>query len=351
MVSMDRREFLGTSAALALGGAAFTAPETSYAQDKQSGGIKMSGKLPFGMGIVAFALDGGFDNPDAKSLVDKVNQLEIPGDDKNIELLAMPTTDIGNIEKIGKVITKARYGITICGFRPGDETPDMMSKDKSEVDSAVSQVYHIMDCAKAVGATRIGGPLIRNHGNLNEGDGRHLEYALNEVAEKAEKMQIYVSQEMLVAWETTGFNCLSNTLSIIQKVGSEYVLIHYDAAHASREELDIISAATELYMSGKFGHCHISGNGRAQIGAGMVSRDLVGFLHNLASLGYGKKGEKVIVETFHPSMYGAVKRVDIAGITKQPPEAQDAFALNEAIGSYQFINPAYRMVSQRMVPK
>jgi len=303
----------------------------------------------FGLGVVSFALNGQFDNPEPNTLVEKVNGLEIPGERRFIELLAMPTTQPGNIEKIAKVIKDANYGITICGFRPGEKTPDMMSADMDEVNRALADVYVIMDCAKAAGATRVGGPWIRNHGNLTVGDGRYLEYALGEVAKRAEEMKIYMCMEMLNAFEMRGFNNLDTTLPIIEKVGSNYVLVHMDPAHSLREERSITDAAERLYTSGKFGHAHISELGRGPIGSGILGGEkLAPFLGTLARLGYGRKGEVAIVEVFHPSMYDAVKRVDTVGIAQKSPAEQDAFALNEAKQSFQVVRTAYQAVCDSM---
>ncbi len=317
----------------------------------------MRANLPFGMGVVSFALNGDFDNPDPETLVEKVNQLEIPGKDKYIELLVMPTTKVQDIERIAKVIRKANYGITICAFRPGEDSYDMMDPDKGKVDLALKQTYHIMKCAKDAGADRVGGPFARNHPNLTIQDkdhpdlGKHIEYAFSKIAEKAEKMKLYMSLEMVNAFEIAGFNCLYTTLPIITKINSKYLLIHYDTAHATREEVDIISAATELYKSGKFGHAHISEAGRGSIGAGPVSDKLVPFLHNLASLGYGSQGEVVIVEVFHPKMYSAIKRVDKRDITMRSPTEQDQFAFDEAKSTFQHINLGYTTVCKNIAPK
>lgn len=348
MSNLTRREFIGAAAGAVMLAAAdgANAGKANVQPQKYDGGIKMSKNLDFGMGITSFAVCDGFDKPDAKKLVDRVNQLPIPGSTKYVELLAMPDSVPGDIGKIAGALDDTGYGRTICGFRPGEDTPDMMSADKDIVNAALAQVYTIMECAAAAGATRIGGPLIRNHGNLTPGDGRHLQYALGELANKAEKMGLYLCQEMLVAWESNGFNCVANTLPSIQAANSDRILIHYDTAHASRQELNIISAATELYMSGKFGHAHISENGRGPITGGVVHNQLVGFLHNLASLGYGNKGEVVIVETFHPSMWDAVKRTDPCGILQKSPAEQDTFALKEAKASFENIGTVYRTVAE-----
>ena len=312
----------------------------------------MVDELPFGVGVVGFAVDGNFDNPEMPALVDRVNQLEIPGKRKYIELLVMPSSDLGSIERTATGIHERNYGITVCAFRPGEDTPDMMSADREKVDHALAEVYHIMEGAKAAGATHVGGPWIRNHGNLTPGDGRHLEYALGEVAKKAEAMGIYMSTEMLNAFEMYGFNNLDTTLPIIEKVGSEYVLVHMDPAHSLREEPSIIEAAERLYRSGKFGHAHISELGRGPIGSGIFGREkLAQFLETLARLDYGSNGEVAIVEVFHPSMYEAVKRVDTAGIAKKSPAEQDAFALEETKQSFEVVAAAYQVVCSSMATK
>jgi sugar phosphate isomerase/epimerase len=349
MSRLTRRDFL---LSVALSGAAALIPETPYAQaQKQDGGIKMNQDLTFGLGIVSFAVAGGFDNPDPATLVERVNQLEIPGKERYVELLIMPTTQPQGIEKIATALKDARYKRTGCGFRPGEKTPDMMSADESEVNLALEQMYHIMECGQAGGITRISGPLFRNHGNTTSGDGRHLEKALTSLAAKAEKIGIYLSVEMLNAFEMCGFNNVYTTLPIINKIGSKHLLIHFDPAHGAREELHIIPATTEVYQHGKLGHVHISEPGRGPIGSGYVGQNLVPFLYNLGALGYGNNGEVAIVEVFHPSMYGAVKRVDNLGISQRSPAEQDAFALKEARESIHNVAIAYNIVRERLVPR
>ncbi len=180
MSILTRRNFLvaaGLSTAVMNYGAWAKPEEPTAQEEKPEGGIKMNKDLDFGMGITSFAVCDGFDKPDTKKLVDRVNQLDIPGSTKYVELLAMPATVPGEIEKIAEKLDDANYGRTICGFRPGEDTPDMMSADKDSVNAALAEMYTIMECAVAAGATRIGGPLIRNHGNLEPGDGKHLQYA------------------------------------------------------------------------------------------------------------------------------------------------------------------------------
>lgn len=305
----------------------------------------MSNILPFGVGVTTFAVDPALDTKNVASVIGKIDQLNLPGKNRFLEILVVPgVMDVATAKTIGKLAQDKGYGITVCGFRPGNN-PDMLSKDQAQVDAAVTQMYDIINVAEAAGAKVIAGPWHRNHMNTSPADVKKLIGPLSRVATQAADKGIYLALEMLVSFEMYGCNSLATTLPIIQEVDNKYLGVHYDSAHAIRQESSFLSGVVQAYHSGKLHHVHVSEIGRGPIGDGPVSRDIIPFLHNLASMGYDKV---VTVEIFHPALWGAVQREDKVGIRGWSDQMLNSLALKEAKSTFQYFNIAYEKVCKNL---
>ena len=308
----------------------------------------MENTLPFGVGVTTFAVDPALDRENIEKVMRKVNSLKLPGEDRFIEVLVTPDfKDLKLAEHIGKIAGNEGYGVTICGFRPGGN-PDMLSETPEDVDAAVNQMYNIINVAEAAGAKVIAGPWHRDHMNTNPTDVRKLVGPLTRVADRAADKGIYLALEMLVSFEMYGCNSVATTLPIVQEVDNDYLGVHYDMAHASRQESSVIAGVVQAYHSGKLHHVHVSEAGRGPIGDGPVSRELVPFLQTLGAMKYDKV---VSVEVFHPALWGAVQREDKVGIMGWSESMKNSLALKEAKSSFVYFNGAYATAANNLATK
>ncbi len=164
-----------------------------------------------------------------------------------------------------------RTGVKI--MRP-DEDP--ISSDPTIRAAALRGLEHAVDCAEALGATLIGGPLYAALGQFSGAAPTKDEWArsvavLQRAADYAAEKNISLAVEFLNRFEIYLLNCADDALRFAYQVDRDNVGIHYDTFHAHIEEKDPASAIGRVSQA--ITHVHISENDRSTPGKGQVRWD------------------------------------------------------------------------------
>ena len=162
---------------------------------------------------------------------------------------------------------------SICGlYGPGR---DLRSSDPNDRKGGVQYTKDCIDMASELGAKFMVGPIYSSVGRAGleteEARKEQWGYALDgfkEVAEHAEKKDVYLGIEPLNRFETDFINIAEDALRMCNDVGSSHLGLHLDTFHMNIEEKDsgkaIRTAGDKLFL------LHASENDRGAPGTGQV---------------------------------------------------------------------------------
>jgi sugar phosphate isomerase/epimerase len=347
---VTRRAFLGSSgAALAAAG---LMTSSSQAGDKMP-------KPRFGLGVTSFAVPG-FGQWDL--YLDNLDSVRIPptngrvveifvahNPDGGVDLDDPGTDFLKGARDLGQRLGDRNYGRIVLAFHPPG-SPDLLSADPAEVDKAVNRTCHIIDYAKALGAKLIAGPFHREHMQHYNKEGEEkrdsgfLVKPLTRIVEYATDKDIEMALEMINIWETYSCTNIESAMKVVGQVPG--LGLHYDTAHASREELDSADLSRSIrraHGKGILKHVHISPNGRGSLVEGdFVTEQLPGIFQTLTELGYEGK---VDFEGFPLGLWGAVARGDYIEAAGKSPAELDKLCLDETRQSMAIMCKAYAQCS------
>lgn len=130
-----------------------------------------------------------------------------------------------------------------------------------------------LDCAIALGAESLGGPLHAPIGHFTGSGPTETELALaaqahRRLASRASQHGLYISLEPLNRFETYFLNTMEQARAHVQRVGHPALRIMYDTFHANIEERSQAGAIATIGSS--IGVLHISENDRGIPGRGQI---------------------------------------------------------------------------------
>jgi D-psicose/D-tagatose/L-ribulose 3-epimerase len=167
-------------------------------------------------------------------------------------------------------------GLERTGVKVMNAEDDPISPDPSVRTAALRGLEHAVDCAEALGAELIAGPIYAAIGQFSGAGPTDDEWTrsvavIQEAADYAAARNVSLALEFLNRFEIYLLNCADDTLRFVREVDRDNVGIHYDTFHANIEEKDPAAAI------GRAGHAithvHVSENDRSTPGRGQVRWD------------------------------------------------------------------------------
>jgi D-psicose/D-tagatose/L-ribulose 3-epimerase len=153
----------------------------------------------------------------------------------------------------------------------GDPANNLIGADAAARAAGVAHVHWAIDCAAALGATTLCGPLHSTLGHFS-GTGPTAEEFARSVASQraigdhAAKRGVTIGLEALNRFECYLVNTLDALSAHIDAIGHPHIRAMYDTFHANIEETDPVGAFTR--NRGNIVHVHISENDRGVPGRG-----------------------------------------------------------------------------------
>ena len=171
----------------------------------------------------------------------------------------------------------------------GDPAMNLISADAAERQAGIAHMKWALECAAALGADRLSGPLHSTLGHFSgEGPSRD-EWARAVETQRAigafaAANGVTIGLEALNRFECYLVNTMDDLSRLIDDVGHPNIRAMYDTFHANIEEKDPLGAIDTVFASGKLNHVHISENDRGTPGRGHI--DIPAAIRRLKGLGY-----------------------------------------------------------------
>ncbi len=194
--------------------------------------------------------------------------------------------DTAHFEKVSKVLGDNGLDSTVVTVIP-DERHNPVSAEAKHRKAAVDYLKWSIDCASALGAEVICGPIYQplgvftGQGPTEEEKQRGTEVH-RQVAEYASRADIVLAVEALNRFEAYFLNLTDDAAEYAKRVGRENFGVLFDTFHASIEERDPIACIGRNIE--QIRHVHISENDRGVVGKGHI--DWPGTFKALRSSGY-----------------------------------------------------------------
>lgn len=158
----------------------------------------------------------------------------------------------------------------------GDPSMNLISPDPSQREAGIAYAKWAVDCAAALGASTLSGPLHSTLGHFS-GEGPTVEEraravdALRAIGPYAAAKGITLGLEALNRFECYLVNTMDDLSSLVDAVGHPNIRAMYDTFHANIEEADPVGAFTRNLRN--IVHVHISENDRGVPGRGNIPWD------------------------------------------------------------------------------
>lgn len=155
----------------------------------------------------------------------------------------------------------------------GDPSMNLISPDAAARERGIEYMKWAIDCAEALGARFLSGPL---HSTLGQFSGEGPTTAEKErsvasqraIGDHAARRGVTIGLEALNRFECYLVNTMADLCAHIDEIGHPNVRAMYDTFHANIEEADPIGAYTK--HAGNIVHVHISENDRGVPGRGNI---------------------------------------------------------------------------------
>ena len=205
-----------------------------------------------------------------------------------VEVPIFDPSDVAHYAWLAGVLDDIGLERTCVALIP-DEAHSPLSDDPVARAGAVDHLTQVIDCAKALGATHIGGPWFQPLGVFS-GD-KPTETELARCADVHRQTMplmraagITAALEPLNRFEAHLLNTMEQSIAYAERLNEEGFGILYDTFHANIEERDPIAALHAIHASGHLTHVHISENDRGVPGTGHAKiREAI---HALRALDY-----------------------------------------------------------------
>lgn len=155
----------------------------------------------------------------------------------------------------------------------GDPEQNLISADKAARKAGVDHMKWALDCAAALGADRISGPLHSTLGHFSGAGPTQAEFdrsieSQRQIGDHARTRGVTVCLEALNRFECYLLNTVDALAAHIRDIDHPNIRAMYDTFHANIEETDPISALTQ--NRDVVHHIHISENDRGVPGRGNI---------------------------------------------------------------------------------
>ncbi len=189
----------------------------------------------------------------------------------------MAEQDIDAYKRLGNHLQSIGLEATCVTGMSTDENP--VSTSKAVRAKAVDRLKHAIDCAQGIGSKIICGPFHSAFADFTtRRPPEEQEYAwsaevLHEAGEYAKQAEVVLTIEALNRFECYLLNTVSQSLSLVNRIGHPNVKAMFDTHHANIEEKKIGDAIRTI--APVLAHVHISENDRGTPGMGHIQWDEV----------------------------------------------------------------------------
>lgn len=189
-----------------------------------------------------------------------------------VEIPVFDTSNPGHYRTLGFLLDELGLRRTVSTTIP-DVRRNPLSADPSVRAAALEHVQRVTDCASALGAELVVGPLFQPLGTFTGSGPTEVELercaaffkAIGPVMRNA---GITCAIEPLNRFEAYLLNTSAQAVAMMERVGDPAIGILYDTFHAHIEEKDPVKALDVLCDAGVLAHVHISENDRGTPGTG-----------------------------------------------------------------------------------
>ena len=176
--------------------------------------------------------------------------------------------------KVGEMLDRIGLERTAVSVMPSGHNP--LSADKAEQKAAAARAKWAIDCAAALGAPILAGPMHSEHGYFsgNPPTAAERKRALSfhrKAGDHAAKKDVRLAIEALNRFEVYFLNTMQQLSDYLDEVDHPAIKAMYDTFHANIEEKDPVGAIKTIRKH--MIHVHISENDRGTPGKGHVPWD------------------------------------------------------------------------------
>ena len=155
----------------------------------------------------------------------------------------------------------------------GDPQMNLISPDAATRRKGIAYMKWAIDCAAALGAVRLSGPMHSTLGAFTgvgptSAEKKRSVASQRAIGDHAGKRDVTIGLEALNRFECYLFNTMADLSDHIDEVDHQYIKTMYDTFHANIEEADPIGAYTKHVKN--ICHVHISENDRGVPGRGNI---------------------------------------------------------------------------------
>ncbi len=188
--------------------------------------------------------------------------------------LPMFEGDPDHYARVGELLDRIGLERTVVSVMPAGHNP--LSADKAERKAAVTRAKWAIDCAAALGAPILAGPMHSEHGYFSGSPPTAAErqrgLTFHRMAgDYAAKKNVRFALEALNRFEVYFLNTMEQLADYIDEVDHPAVRAMYDTFHANIEEKDPVGAIKTIKKH--MIHVHISENDRGTPGKGNIPWD------------------------------------------------------------------------------
>lgn len=183
--------------------------------------------------------------------------------------------DTDHYARMGELLDRIGLGRTVVSVLPSPEK-SAISPDAASRKAALSYTKWVIDCAAALGAAIVSGPLHSAHGHFSGAPPTKQErkYGISysrAMGDYAATKNLMVAVEALNRFEVYFLNTMEQLADYLDEVDHPAVKALYDTFHANIEEKDPVAAIKTIRR--QLIHVHISENDRGTPGKGHVPWD------------------------------------------------------------------------------
>ena len=154
----------------------------------------------------------------------------------------------------------------------GDPAMNLIGDGAARV-AGVDYMRHVIDCARALGANRLSGPLHSTLGQFSgngptAGEFRRFAETQARIGDHAGALGVVIGLEALNRFECYLFNTMASIVEQVAALNHPAIRVMYDTFHCNIEEQDPIAAFSDHV--GWISHVHISENDRGVPGRGNI---------------------------------------------------------------------------------
>lgn len=207
-----------------------------------------------------------------------------------VEIPVFNVDDVDHFASLGHIARDHGLQCTAVTALPNDDRSPI-SPDRAQREAATDHLRRVIDCAHAMNAELLAGPIFQVVGRLTgagptEQELDHAAEVHRTVAEHARQAKLVCAVEPLNRFEAHLLNTMAQAADYVRCVDHEALGAMHDTFHAHIEERDPVASIETLFATGKLYHVHISENDRGIPGRGHAP--LRATIAKLRSLGYDR---------------------------------------------------------------